>query len=317
MEKTNNVKKTISIVTNVLLAIIFALSLFVVITTLSNKNGIPNIFGLGYLTVQSDSMDPTFKEGDLIFVTTTKSSDIFKENDIVTFRAIIDGKQVLNTHKIISFTTQGNTRYYTTQGDNETFADANTITAGDIVAKYTNHKFTGAGKVMDFFQSQLGFLLCIVMPLAGLFIYQIITFSILLANYKKDQLQVAGESIDLSKLSAEQKEQLAKMYKETLGEKSVSEDKPQAKNNDSKVKEQIKTKSKVAKETAKEVLTKTETVNPKTTAQKTATATTTTKKQPITKTTKSATTAKSKTNTKKPVETKKETPKANQTTTKK
>ncbi|MFW6047283.1 MAG: S26 family signal peptidase, partial [Candidatus Woesearchaeota archaeon] len=87
------------IVANVLLWTILAVALLTVIATLNtNEDGISNVGGLGYLSVQADSMEPEFKEGDLIFVKTTTDDQSFEVGDIVTFYTVIDGDRVLNTH---------------------------------------------------------------------------------------------------------------------------------------------------------------------------------------------------------------------------
>jgi len=210
-------KKLIKVVANVLIWIVFGLSLLTVILALNTTQGIPNIFGMGYLTVQSDSMAPTFDEGDLLFVHTTSATDVFEEQDIVTFRTIIGGEQILNTHRIISFQTIDGIRYYTTQGDNVGQSDLATITSGDIVAKYTGFRLIGLGNVMDYTQSKTGFFLIVVLPLAALFIYQIISFSMIIAKYKNENK--VAPALDINTMSEDQKAEIAKQYLESLKSK--------------------------------------------------------------------------------------------------
>ncbi|MGD9901236.1 MAG: signal peptidase I [Spirochaetales bacterium] len=209
-------RRIMKIVGNTLIWIIFALSLLTVILSLSTTEGVPNIFGVGYLSVQTDSMEPVFGPGDLIFVETTSPTDQFEIDDIVTFRTIIEGEQVLNTHRIISYATIAGVRYYSTQGDNVNQSDLATITSGDIVAKYIGIKLNGFGSIVDYIQSSTGFLICIVLPLAAIFIYQIVNFIMLLSKYKEsDKKVVAG----LESLTEEEKQELAKKYLESLEQK--------------------------------------------------------------------------------------------------
>lgn len=210
-------KQVLRIVGNALIWLVFALSLLTVILSLSSSGGgVPNIFGTGYLTVQSDSMSGTFEVGDMIIVNTTAEDDVFEELDIVTFWTIIEGEQVLNTHRIISYSTINGTRYYTTQGDNCAESDPLTVTAGDIVAIYTGTKLTGIGNVMDYVQSQTGFLICIVLPLAGIFIYQIVNFVLVILKFKKENAPETAGNVAIDELTAEQKEEIARKYLESL-----------------------------------------------------------------------------------------------------
>lgn len=209
--------KVTRIVVNVLLWIIFAMSLTTVIMTLNRtEQGIPNIFGFGYLSVQSDSMEPVFKEGDLIFVMATKPTDVFEVGDIVTFTTLINGVRTLNTHEIITYQTVGETRYYTTKGTNVPQNDSQTIVAGDIVAKYTNVRLIGFGDVFDYIQSSVGFLLIVVLPLAALFVYQVISFSILMSKFAKENRKEEKTKLDLDSLDDAQKAEIARKYLESL-----------------------------------------------------------------------------------------------------
>ena len=65
-----NVKKCLNIALNVVLwlFLIFALVVTVmVISSTSNSDGLPSIFGKIVINIQSDSMKPEFKKGDMIF----------------------------------------------------------------------------------------------------------------------------------------------------------------------------------------------------------------------------------------------------------
>ena len=159
--------------------LIAALYAFTTMATRDNQN-VANIFGYTPLTVQSDSMVPTFASGDLIFI---KKCDpvTLKEGDIICFHTIIDNEYALNTHRIESIESVGDARSYTTIGDNNNgITDQHVISDGDIVGKYVGH-LAGFGKVMDFLSSSMGFLIVIILPMMLFFIYQIyhlITISI-------------------------------------------------------------------------------------------------------------------------------------------
>ena len=159
--------------------LIAALYAFTTMATRDNQN-VANIFGYTPLTVQSESMVPTFAAGDLIFIKKCDPATL-KEGDIICFHTIIDNEYALNTHRIQSIETVGDARSYTTVGDNNNgIADQHVISDGDIVGKYVGH-LSGFGKVMDFLSSSMGFLIVIILPMMLFFIYQIyhlITISI-------------------------------------------------------------------------------------------------------------------------------------------
>ena len=159
--------------------LIAALYAFTTMATRDNQN-VANIFGYTPLTVQSDSMVPTFAAGDLIFIKKCDPATL-EEGDIICFHTIIDNEYALNTHRIKSIESVGDARSYTTIGDNNNgITDQHVISDGDIVGKYVGH-LTGFGKVMDFLSSSTGFLIVIILPMMLFFIYQIyhlITISI-------------------------------------------------------------------------------------------------------------------------------------------
>ena len=167
-------KKTGTIVISVLLWVIIlvaALYAFTTMATRDNQN-VSDIMGYTPLVVKSDSMAPTFRAGDLIFIKKCDTSTL-KEGDIICFHTIIDNEYALNTHRIQKIEASGDARSYTTLGDNNNgIADTHIISDGDIVGKYVGH-LQNAGKVMDFLSSSIGFLIVIVLPMLLFFIYQV------------------------------------------------------------------------------------------------------------------------------------------------
>lgn len=167
-------KRIGTIVISVLLWVVILVAALYAFTTMASRDNqnVANLFGYTPLTVQSDSMAPTFSAGDLIFIHTCDPSTL-KEGDIICFHTIIDNEYALNTHRIQSIETVGDARSYTTIGDNNNgIADLHVISDGDIVGKYVGH-VTGLGKVMDFLSSSMGFLVVIVLPMLLFFVYQI------------------------------------------------------------------------------------------------------------------------------------------------
>ena len=178
-------KKVGTIAVSVIMWIIILVAALFAFTTLATKDdgSVANLAGFTPMTVQSESMAPTFDECDLIVI---KQCDTSKLNvgDIVTFHTIIDNQYALNTHRIESIDELNGMRSFTTKGDNNDMVDQHIISDGDIVGQYV-FKLPGMGKVMDFLSSSVGFLCVIVIPMLLFFIYQVYHLVIVGMNLKR------------------------------------------------------------------------------------------------------------------------------------
>ena len=183
--------------------LIAALYAFTTMATRDNQN-VANIFGYTPLTVQSDSMVPTFAAGDLIFIKKCDPATL-KEGDIICFHTIIDNEYALNTHRIESIESVGDARSYTTIGDNNNgITDQHVISDGDIVGKYVGH-LTGFGKVMDFLSSSTGFLIVIILPMMLFFIYQIYHLITISIRLKRALAVENARAAEMARMEAAQK----------------------------------------------------------------------------------------------------------------
>ena len=87
-------KKAVSIVVSVIAWLVLILAFLVTIIVFSSgrNNGVANLMGFIPLTVESDSMKPTFSKDDLIICKEVDDINNLKENDVITFWTVIDGK---------------------------------------------------------------------------------------------------------------------------------------------------------------------------------------------------------------------------------
>lgn len=180
------IKRVGTIIISVLLWLVILVAALYAFTTMATKDNqnVANLFGYTPLVVESNSMSPTFKKDDLIFVKKCNTSKL-EEGDIICFHTIIDNEYALNTHRIQSIVENGEARSYTTVGDNNNgVADQHIISDGDIVGKYVGH-ISGAGKLMNFLSSSTGFLLVIVLPMLIFFIYQVYNLIMISIRLKK------------------------------------------------------------------------------------------------------------------------------------
>ena len=187
-------KKVLKTIANVLswVILVFALLITILVFSSGRNNGVANLFGYIPLTVESDSMLPTFAQGDLIC---KEIDDLYslKENDVITFWTIIDGKKVKNTHRIISVNEFENTRSFVTRGDNNPVNDEIPAYAGDIIGEWTDIKISGMGTVMNFLRTKTGFFVCILIPMAIFFLFELYKFIVVLIEIKRPEVPEIDE----------------------------------------------------------------------------------------------------------------------------
>ena len=189
-------KKVLKAIVNVIAWIIVILALLTTILVFSsnNGNGVANLLGYIPLTVESDSMSPTFKQGDLIICKEIDDVQSLGEGDVITFWTIIDGKKVKNTHRIVTITETDGVRSFVTRGDNNPIDDEVPVYGGDLIAKWTETKIGGAGKAMAFLRTKTGFFVCILIPMAIFFLIELYKFIVTLIEVKKPAAE--GPALD-------------------------------------------------------------------------------------------------------------------------
>lgn len=207
MEKAK-VMKILKIVGNVLMWIFVAFAVIVTVVVLSsvaNKDGsgMASIGGYSPVTVLSDSMNPTFKEGDLIIVrrVTEKESKELKEGDVISYLVDLDGdgKKEINSHRIIEVVGTEESPAYRTQGDNpktNPVADNYTTAYTSVLAVWTGNRIGGLGAFIGWLRTSTGFLVCIVLPLVLLFGWELFKFIRTVMQVKGYRRQPAGSGLD-------------------------------------------------------------------------------------------------------------------------
>ena len=251
-EKTPQSKKKriLNTVINVILviAIVVAVAATYVSFVSTSGNGVPNIFGLQLFSIQTDSMYDTLMPGDLAIGTSIKDISTIEKGDIITYWTIIDGKRVLNTHRVVEiYEGSGGKPIFQTKGDNNTIEDPMTVNAAEVIAKY-KFRLPGVGKVFDYLQTSTGFLLVVVVPVFLFFIFHLVQFFRVLFEYQnvKNRLKYEEErgrtedllvanakaeakmEADRAAMEAELREKLrAEILASMAAEKAVAEEQPE------------------------------------------------------------------------------------------
>ena len=171
-------KKVLKVVVDVLAWIILIAAFLVTLMVFSSSrnNGIASLFGVMPMSVQTDSMAPTFKAGDLIFVKKIDDLNALSKDDVITFYTIIDSSRVLNTHRIVEIKEADGSKSFVTRGDNNMIDDEIPVYPSDIVGIWSGKKIAGAGNVLNFLRSKRGFFICIVIPMALFFLFELYKF---------------------------------------------------------------------------------------------------------------------------------------------
>ncbi|MBR2349376.1 MAG: S26 family signal peptidase [Clostridia bacterium] len=130
-----------------------------------------------------------FKSGDLVIAKTPENNRTLKVGDIVTYVGAVNGYEALITHRIVEVI----------DGDNDGLIDTYVV-MGDVVtarenlhpdkilAVYKSH-LKGVGAAINWLQGPTNFLLVIVIPLALLFIYNIILVVRMVMEYKMTKVK--------------------------------------------------------------------------------------------------------------------------------
>lgn len=209
-----------SLAVNIVLAVALVIAALCAYVSFVSKsgNGVPNILGVEVFSVQTDSMYPVLKPGDLIIDKAVKDPSKLRVGDIITYWTVINGQRVLNTHTIHNIYDGGDYLIFETKGENNSIADSLTVHESEVVGKYTA-RIGGVGKALDFLQTSKGFLICIVIPVAAFFLFHLVQFFRTLFEYQsvKNRLKFQMEQ-DARDVAAgeKQKEAIAAAVAEAI-----------------------------------------------------------------------------------------------------
>ena len=236
---TQKQKKTLDIVVMcvevavVILAIV--LSAIIIANPISNTAEVAKT-NTKLLPVLSDSMagdnKDSFKAGDLVIAKTPKDVFSLEVGQIITFRYNVNGYEVLNTHRIIEVVkdSSGKAQTYITHGDHNPEGANEEVNPYRVLAVYKTH-LKGVGKAITWLQTPTNFLLVIVLPLALLFIYNVIMFVRMIMQWKVEKAKKEAEAVaqDTAIDEAEIKRKAIEEYVREQAAKKAAEEAAQEK----------------------------------------------------------------------------------------
>ena len=242
------------------IALVFTVLAF---TAQSSAAKFPTIGGKAMLTVETNSMEGEhgFYVGDMIIVKVFPESNSTKPEDLEKRKAAIselkettynaedptkideygsvvtfwkdldqDGTLELNTHRIIKAETRPDGHIaYITKGDNNPYVDPYQILDNDIIGVWNGKRMSGFGTFITFLQpgtpveKHLGFILFIIVPLAGFLTYEVIYLVLVVKKMRnKDKRLISAAEEELIKQKAVE-EYMAKQDAEKAQNKSKDE----------------------------------------------------------------------------------------------
>lgn len=197
MKKRTN--KIINIILYTILAIVLLVNLFILYQAKVNDDEVPAIFGYKPFIVMSGSMETEIYTNDLIFVKTTDTDKLTKD-DIIAFRT---ADNVVVTHRIVEVKEEKNgDRYFVTKGDNNQTQDSDLVREKDVEGKYVS-RIPKIGSWFLFISKPVGMIVSILIAIIIIFIYAFI-------NMEKDKKEESKEDEELRKEFEEFKKQKAK-----------------------------------------------------------------------------------------------------------
>ena len=123
-EKEKTIKKIIGVIAIILIYNI----ILIIVSSINGKNF--NILGYKAYVINTNSMEPTIRVGDIVIVKKVKNENLSK-GDVITFSS--QGEVI--THRITQIETIGADTKYITKGDNNNTEDTTQIKYEDILGE--------------------------------------------------------------------------------------------------------------------------------------------------------------------------------------
>lgn len=203
-------QKITSVISWIVLGFLVVCVIFVTVSSLTNN--IPSFFGYSFLTVKTESMEPTIMTNSVILVDKLQRSEVgnLKEGEIIVYKAVKNGHNITITHTLMENHYEDG--YVITKGDAVTKDDGR-ISVDEVVAVYRK-TLPVLSFVVRILSSTVGFILLIILPclcLIGIQIYQ--------AIYARSHLAAEkAETERIEKLKKEGVEEYLRLQKNADGQ---------------------------------------------------------------------------------------------------
>lgn len=118
------------------LSLIIILCLIVFLFTIYNNQTLISFFGNSFIYVLSDSMNPEFKKGDVVFIKSCAPEDLRCDDIIAFYKVSYSSGTTIYFHRIIEINYNDDVIYFQTKGDANKIPDPGWVTADRIIGIY-------------------------------------------------------------------------------------------------------------------------------------------------------------------------------------
>ena len=156
------------------------------------------------------------KKGDLLVV---KNSNDINEGDLIYYYAVYNDDYIIKSSPVMSIKNDDYSYLYTVDDSGPT-----SIVGTRVLGKYS-HIYHNLGSILNFLESRIGFLFCVLLPILIIFIYHVYEF-IMIVRYEKVELNniSSADGDGDSKLKQEEKHQKEESLEEKKENQKKEED---------------------------------------------------------------------------------------------
>lgn len=196
-EKTTMTHKMLTVLGTILCILlipILVINCTLIMKSYLNKEEVPSFGSFTPMIVLTDSMYPEIEAGDLIICRQTDGAKIQVGDVICFFDPAGNGSSTV-THRVVEITTDKNGDLaWVTKGDANNAEDQMVVPAEKLVGKYQS-RIAGLGNAAMFMQTTQGLILCVVLPIVLLVLYDIIRRRIY-EKHKEDDTKALLEELE-------------------------------------------------------------------------------------------------------------------------
>lgn len=218
----------LKVVTWTLVAFTVFMMIFTIISVTTLDRNDRSFLGTKLYIVQTDSMSPSennkdmkvhFKAGDIIIVRNAKDRAALQPGDIISFMSTNSssyGETVTHMIREVQKDENGKVLGYVTFGTNTGVDDEALVEPEYVLGVYWG-KLPGAGNFFAFVRTTPGYIICILVPLLLLILYNVINIIRLFMRYRREQTEAM--QVERDKIEAERAEN-QRMMEELLALKA-------------------------------------------------------------------------------------------------
>ena len=185
IERQKRVKKILKRIISIILIIIAIINIITLYYQFKGEES-PNVFGIYFFNIVSNSMEPEIKINDVLIVKKCEPKD-FMKGDIITFHK--DNKTI--SHRIIKIIELSNDREFITQGDNNEIPDDGVVKTNQVYGK-TIGKIPKIGNFVEYIQEKDGFIRIAILAV-------IIFLLINMNDEKKNKRKITRKKYEIKK----------------------------------------------------------------------------------------------------------------------